>query len=98
MNVSFSNSTMRNTALVVLSVLAATTLGAALVGAASTISTNIETGGTLSVTGASTLTGAVTTAGDVTLGNAVTDVITATGYFTQLRIGTDSTFGNIGTV
>jgi hypothetical protein len=110
MNVAFSNSIMRNTALVVLSVLAATTLGAALVGAASTISTNISTGGTLTVTGASTLTGAVTasdtlavtgavtTAGAVTLGDAVTDAITATGYFTQLRIGTGSTFTNIGTV
>ena len=51
----------------------------ATVSAATTISTNINTGGTLTVTGASTLTGAVTTAGDVTLGDAGADVITITG-------------------
>jgi hypothetical protein len=74
------------------------------VGAATTISTNISTDGTLTVTGASTLSGALTVSGasthngDVTLGDAVTDSVTATAYFTQLRIGTGSTFGNIGTV
>ena len=69
-----------------------------VVQATTTISTNISTGGTLAVTGASTLTGAVTTAGDVTLCDAVADAVTANGYFTQLRIGTGSTFGHIGTV
>lgn len=56
---------------VVLSVLFVT----GVVGAATTISTNIVTGGTLAVTGASTLTGAVT-AGDTL---AVTGVSTLTG-------------------
>lgn len=77
---------------------------------ATTISTNISTGGTLDVTGASTftgavnasstfmVTGAVTTWGSVTLGDAVADSVTANAYFTQMRIGTGSTFGGIGTV
>jgi len=55
-------------------------------------------GSDVSVTGALTVTGATTLNGGVTLGNAVGDVITATGYFTQMRIGTDSTFDDIGTV
>ncbi len=52
---------------------------AASVYGATTISTNISTGGTLSATGASTLTGAVTTAGAVTLGDAAGDAIIITG-------------------
>jgi len=55
-------------------------------------------GSDVSVTGALTVTGATTLNGKATLGNAVGDVITATGYFTQMRIGTDSTFDDIGTV
>ncbi len=56
----------------------------ALVGvvqASTTISTNISTGGTLSVTGASTLTGAVTASGALTVGTTlgVTGVSTLTG-------------------
>ncbi len=81
-----------------------------LVQASSTISTNISTEGALTVTGISTLTGAVyatstvqatgalTTFGNATLGDDVSDSVTATAYFTQLRIGTGSTFGHIGTV
>src|SRR3989338_794830 len=69
-----------------------------VVQATTTISTDVTTQGALSVTGASTLTGAVTTAGAATLGDAVGDSVTANAYFTQLRIGTGSTFGNIGDV
>lgn len=77
---------------------------ATVVQGSTTIGLNINTGGTLAVTGAMTasstvqITGAVTTYGNVTLGDAVADSVTANGYFTQLRIGTGSTFGNIGTV
>ena len=62
-----------------LSLVFSTLFIAVSVGAATTISTNITTEGTLSVTGASTLTGAVTTAGAVTLGNAASDAIIITG-------------------
>jgi hypothetical protein len=57
-----------------------------VVQAATTISTNIVTEGTLQVDGSSTL------------GDAVSDSVTANAYFTQLRIGTGSTFGHISTV
>jgi len=56
------------------------------VGAATTISTNVVTEGDLQVDGNSTI------------GSAVSDSVTANAYFTQLRIGTESTFGHIGTV
>ena len=36
--------------------------------------------------------------GGVTLGTEVADSVTANSYFTQLRIGTGNTFGDIGTV
>ena len=42
--------------------------------------------------------GAVTTYGNATLGDAVGDSVTANAYFTQLRIGTGTTFDQIGTV
>ncbi|OGG72561.1 hypothetical protein A3A38_04450 [Candidatus Kaiserbacteria bacterium RIFCSPLOWO2_01_FULL_53_17] len=57
-----------------------------LVQAATTISTNVVTEGDLQVDGNSTI------------GSAVGDSVTANAYFTQLRIGTGSTFGHIGTV
>lgn len=57
-----------------------------LVQAATTISTNIVTEGDLQVDGNSII------------GSEVSDSVTANGYFTQLRIGTGSTFGHIGTV
>src|SRR3989344_1771430 len=41
--------------------------------------------------------GAVTTYGNATLGDAVGDSVTANAYFTQLRIGTGTTFDQIGT-
>ncbi len=65
---------------------------------ATTVGNSISVTTTLDVTGASTFTGAVTANGNVTLGDAATDSVTATAYFTQMRIGTDSTFGHIGTV
>ncbi len=40
----------------------------------------------------------LTVNGNVTLGNATSDIITPTGYFTYARIGTGSTFGHISTV
>lgn len=95
---------------IIISIIVSFLFVAIYVYSATTISTSIDTGGALTVTGASTLTGAVwatstlqvtgavTTYGSVTLGDAVDDVITATGYFTQARIGTGSTFGHIGTV
>ncbi len=61
------------------SVILSVFLVASVTFAATTISTNINTGGTLTVTGASTLTGAVTTAGAVTLGDAAADAIVITG-------------------
>lgn len=65
---------------------------AGIVRAATTIGTNVNTEGTLTVTGASALNG------NVTLGDTVADIITANGYLTQARIGTGSTFGHISTV
>lgn len=58
----------------------------AIAQAATTISTSITTEGDLQVDGNSTI------------GSAVGDSVTANAYFTQLRIGTGSTFGHIGTV
>ena len=60
--------------------------------------TNATIGKDLTVTGTSAFTGAITSAGNVTLGDAVSDVITPTGYMTYVRIGTGTTFGTIGTV
>ena len=85
----FLKSTFRHIALSVLSVLGGVALGATLVGAATTISTNVSTGGTLGVTGLSTLTagfvsqasstvvGAFTTTGAAALGSTL-DVTGAT--------------------
>ncbi len=85
---------------VVLSVLVVT----ATVGAATTISTNINTGGTLVVTGASTLTGNVAAEGTLTvtgatalngsttIGNAAADNITIAGHATSSQ--TFATLGN----
>lgn len=104
MNFYPSRGKTRHALLIIASVLGAVTLSAAFAGAVTTIDTNINTGGTLTVSGAaaasSTLqvTGAVTTYGSLTLGDAVADSVTANAYFTQLRIGTGSTFGHIGTV
>ena len=77
---------------VILSVITAFSLVVFAANAVTSIGTNINTGGTLTVSGATTLNG------NVTLGDAVSDVLTANGYFTQVRIGTGSTFGHIGTV
>mgnify|MGYP001566403150 CR=1 FL=1 len=55
-------------------------------------------GGQLQASSTALFGGAVTVYGDSTIGDAVTDSVTANAYFTQLRIGTGSTFGNIGTV
>ncbi|MEK7607580.1 MAG: hypothetical protein AAB484_01460 [Patescibacteria group bacterium] len=85
---------------VVLSVLVVT----ATVGAATTISTNINTAGTLTVTGASTLTGDVAAGGaltvtgatalngSTTIGNAAADNITIAGHATSSQ--TFATLGN----
>ncbi len=56
------------------------------------IGTNVTVGNQLLVAGSSLL------HGNTQLGNATTDVITPTGYFTYARIGTGSTFANIGSV
>lgn len=77
---------VRHIVFVALSLIGGITLGATLVGAVTTISTNIVTEGDLQVDGNSTI------------GSAVGDSVTANAYFTQLRIGTGSTFGWIGTV
>lgn len=50
------------------------------------------------VQAATTISTDIVTAGSTTLGDTVADIITANGYFTQVRIGTGSTFENIGTV
>jgi ethanolamine utilization microcompartment shell protein EutS len=76
----------------VLLVLAAVMLVVGVVEAATTISTNISTGGTLSVTGATTLNG------NTTLGNAATDVNLFTGTLqastTALFTSGFTTYGN----
>jgi hypothetical protein len=54
--------------------------------------------GTLQESTTALFTGAATFYGNVTLGDGVGDVITATGYFTQARIGTGTTFGHVGAV
>lgn len=65
---------------------------------------SLRASSTLMVTDAATLystfnvAGATTLDGNVTLGNGTSDIITPTGYFTYARIGTGSTFGNIGAV
>jgi hypothetical protein len=76
----------RNIYSIVFSVLLSVVFVALGVGAATTISTSITTDGALTVNGNSTL------------GDAVGDSVTANAYFTQLRVGTGSTFANIGTV
>ncbi|OGG58621.1 hypothetical protein A2765_02770 [Candidatus Kaiserbacteria bacterium RIFCSPHIGHO2_01_FULL_56_24] len=50
------------------------------------------------VQAATTISTNISTDGNTTLGDAVADSVTANAYFTQLRIGTGSTFGHIGTV
>lgn len=94
----------RHFLLVAVSVLAAIGLIALSVSAATTISTNISTGGTLSVTGASTLTGAATLSstlnvtGLATLGNASTTILSTTGNFMVNGFATTTASnGNIAT-
>src|SRR3989344_6787092 len=77
---------VRDLGLVALSAVLALLLLAGIAQAATTITTNINTGGDLTVSGSSTI------------GDAVTDAVTANAYFTQMRIGTGSTFDFIGTV
>src|SRR3989338_10664440 len=55
-------------------------------------------GGQLQASSTALFGGAVTTYGNATLGDAVGDSVTANAYFTQLRIGTGTTFDQIGTV
>ena len=50
------------------------------------------------VQAATTISTNISTDCNTTLGDAVADSVTANAYFTQLRIGTGSTFGHIGTV
>lgn len=64
---------------VVLSVLISASVVTGMVFAATTIGTNIDTGGNLTVTGTTTLTGALTANGNVTLGDAVADVVAVGG-------------------
>jgi len=84
---------------ITLSVLVSFAFVAVAASAATTISTNISTGGTLSVTGASTLTGAVTTSGNATFGDASTDVNLFTGTLqastTALFTSGFTTYGNL---
>lgn len=103
---SFLKNSLKHIALSVLSVLGGVALGATLVGAATTISTNVSTGGTLGVTGLSTLTagfvsqasstvvGAFTTTGAAALGSTL-DVTGATTLAsttaTALKVGQTGT-------
>lgn len=54
--------------------------------------------GILQASSTSLFTDTATFYGNMTLGDAVGDSVTANGYFTQLRIGTGTTFDQIGTV
>ena len=102
MHIGLTKETLRQALVVTLATLLATGLMAMSASAASTISTNISTGGTLSVTGASTLTGAVTmsstasVAGDITLENSETISNATNGTITlgatsMVLVGTAST-------
>ena len=64
----FLKSSLKHIAFSVLSVLGGVALGATLVGAATTISTNIQTDGTLSVTGSTTVASQFNAVGGATLG------------------------------
>jgi len=77
---------------ILLSVLLPAFLVSAVVYAATTIGNAVSVGSTLTVTGATTLNG------NITLGDDINDVLTPTGYFTYLRVGTSTTFGHIGSV
>lgn len=78
-----SNANLRGVFVVIFSAILSVTLLAAIVQGATTISTNIQTDGTLSVTGASTLTGAATLSSTISvtglatlLGGATTTTLT----------------------
>jgi len=77
---------------ILLSVLLPAFLVSAVVYATTSIGDDITVEDALTVTGATTLNG------NVTLGNGVNDILTPTGYFTYLRVGTSTTFGDIGVV
>src|SRR3989344_5136243 len=75
----------RGPASIVLSVIVSVLLVTGLVSAATTISTVIQTDGTLSVTGASTLTGAITAGNNITVPAAYGLDVASAG---QLNLGT----------
>jgi len=77
---------------ILLSVLLPTFLVGAVVSATTSVGDAVSVGTTLAVTGATTLNG------NVTLGDDVNDILTPTGYFTYLRVGTSTTFGHIAAV
>ena len=85
---------VRHIVLVALSVLGGVTLGAALVGAATTISTNITTAGTLAVTSSSTITGLLSVGGALTANGTLTavgDSTLASTTATALKVGQTGT-------
>ena len=85
---------MRHVVFSVLAVLGGVTLGAALVGAATTISTNVQTDGTLSVTGASTLTGRTSMVQASSTRLSVFD----TAYFGGTATSTFNSAGNLSVI
>ena len=84
-------STKQKSFTVLVSVLASVSLVALSVFAATTIGTNIITGGSLSITGTSTLTGAVTSAGNIIFGSD--DSTTTEARFLELTGGGTSYVG-----
>jgi len=83
---------------VVLSVLISASVVTGMVFAATTIGTNIDTAGNLTVTGTTTLTGAFTANGNVTLGDAAADVVAVGGTVSgvnPLRFAGGGAAGNI---
>ena len=85
----------RDASIIFFSVAASFLFVALITSAATTISTNVSTGGTLTVTGAATLNG------NVTLGDAAADVVLSTGGFqasSTALVGGNATFYNTVTV
>lgn len=85
----------RDAAILIFSISVSFLLVAIITSAATTINQNVNTGGTLTVTGASTLNG------DVTLGDAAADVVLSTGGFqasSTALVGGNATFYNTITV
>lgn len=90
----FIKRTIRPIVFSALSILGGITLGATLVGAVTTISTNVVTGGTLAVTGASTLTGLTSMVQASSTRLSVFD----TAYFGGTATSTFDSAGNLAVI